>query len=192
MAVATLNMIAKLGIARSCFAALQINTKGRWQVEYKFPYLVWKTNNAKSLYLCDDAERVSPRGRGARQTTLFPRGDTENSGLGWFLARAAVYRREAKASPRSQCPPHGQRPHAEACMAKSMGENGRYWERDARSGPNDGETAKCGGSGLSEDIEEMNGNGCRAKLYRDNYLLTALYLAQAAVVKNHVHLQLDG
>lgn len=53
-------------------------------------------------------------------------------------------------------------------------------ECDARSEPNDGGTAKCGGDGRggsSEDIEEMNGNGCRAKLHRDNYLLTALYLA---------------
>lgn len=56
-----------------------------------------------------------------------------------------------------------------------MGEDVYILERDARSEPNDGGTAKCGGS--SEDIEEMNGNGCRAKLHRDNYLLTALYLA---------------
>lgn len=60
-------------------------------------------------------------------------------------------------------------------MAKSMGENGRYW--NAMHGweqTMEGHAAKCG---LSEDIEEMNGNGCRAKLHRDNYLLTALYLA---------------
>jgi len=60
-------------------------------------------------------------------------------------------------------------------MTKSMGENGRYWR--AIHGRNQTvETAKRGGS-LSEDIEEMNGNGCRAKSYRDNYLLTPLYLA---------------
>jgi len=41
---------------------------------------------------------------------------------------------------------------------------------------NDGETAKRGSGGLSEDTEEMNGIGRWAKLYCDNYLLTALYL----------------
>lgn len=60
-------------------------------------------------------------------------------------------------------------------MAKSMGENGRYWSA-MHSRDQTMETAKRGGS-LSEDIEEMNGNGCRAKSYRDNYLLIPLYLA---------------
>jgi len=46
-----------------------------------------------------------------------------------------------------------------------------------RNRTRDGETAKRGGS--LEDIEEMNGNGRRVKLRRDNYLLIALYLARS-------------
>jgi len=54
------------------------------------------------------------------------------------------------------------------------------WEKTADIGARFGtkrwRQRKRGGS-LSEDIEEMNGNGCRVKSYRDNYLLTPLYLA---------------
>lgn len=101
----------------------------------------------------------------------------------------------SKTLPRiSQCyPPHGLRPlfpYNYSISVRSLvlampgpvaglnqrEKTGRYWnathDRDRTT-----ETQR-NGDGPSEDIEEMNGNGCRAKLHRDNYLLTTLHLAR--------------
>lgn len=63
-----------------------------------------------------------------------------------------------------------------------MVENGRYWnatyDRCWRNQRRD--TARS-----FQDIEEMNGIGCWAKLHSDNYLLAALYLALADILKNN-------
>lgn len=117
-----------------------------------------------------------------------------SGGIGFLVFGSRGPSWGSKISRRSRCPPHGQRPlfpynyfiSSRARTATRESVFGRIDERKradigTRSGPNDGGTAKRGGGGggSSEDIEEMNGNGCRAKLRRDNYLLTALYVASS-------------
>lgn len=94
-------------------------------------------------------------------------------------------------------PPHRQRPsfpynysisscayrYVVACRAESMVENGRYWnatyDRAAETGVGVLPTRSF------QDIEEMNGIGCRAKLHCDNYLLAPLCPALLATLKNN-------
>lgn len=106
--------------------------------------------------------------------------------------------RERESTHGSQCwPPHRQRPSfpynysisscaysyvVAACRAESMVENGRYWNATYDRA---GETRRRGTARSFQDIEEMNGIGCWAKLHSDNYLLPTLCLAPFAILKNN-------
>lgn len=106
--------------------------------------------------------------------------------------------REHESTHGSQCwLPHRQRPSfpynysisscaysyvVAASRAESMVENGRYWNATY---DRVGETRRRGTARSFQDIEEMNGIGCWAKLHSDNYLLAALSLASFSILKNN-------